>query len=773
MELTLESIIEQLLVGALASLLALSIIFFAFGHIWNVSIMRRFFDTLFGERLTAPDQDEHRELSQPIPVAIDERSEGSRPTSTSAHRVARRSKPEGGGDGHVSFALILLLAILYGLGLIWEMGSHKYSHHDNVEQKRQAFYDVASGKLKSGTASHRLARFVSDYNACQRLPHNESQKEEATSLCHDIAERVTQFFYNAKNVVFQHREYHEELSLLEERINFMLSFRLLSKWFLWELGVVFIIAAIAEVGSRNSPGLWTRWMEQLFGAAKERTLRTQWKKAAINFGEHWVGIAAFHILLLMAGCAGLVWLSNEGCAYSEDQFAKRVFGYYLALESEHEGVQENGEGKHVGEAVDLTPESPYHVFSIMEEGESAERGEGSHPHDGPPPGPQAIGREKDAQSIYGLIGARETEESSKVLATGQVSEKDHGPHKQRRFEPAAVQILGNTSQVLVVSDQGGDEPFWLFTLNEEATRMEHPRALHVVRDQDRLQLRSAGTIESLAVIEVDGRESPLPQLDGCSAQGEEKAFRVFAGPQLFGSGSGQLLSFCLKLDPSRQDRESPEIDKIEPLEVVSPCTAVLGADLKACAVEGIALRMNGQKRPELLLGVQQSVNKSRAVIVRMLWQNGAWTHPEQIFPAPDQRCPVDSSIEALKDAGGISDLATGPSDHIYVTTSVQGDSADGKKELTTGPQVGGTLWSLDLGCKTDRPGDPCHCAAQKAVLLETFIHKPDGVSQDNGSVLVVFDDEAQRKSSQWAPRTFALAQDESVFAIVASPDESK
>ena len=35
MELSLEGIIEQLLVGALASLLVLSFIFFAFGHIWT------------------------------------------------------------------------------------------------------------------------------------------------------------------------------------------------------------------------------------------------------------------------------------------------------------------------------------------------------------------------------------------------------------------------------------------------------------------------------------------------------------------------------------------------------------------------------------------------------------------------------------------------------------------------------------------------------------------------------------------------------------------
>jgi hypothetical protein len=699
----------------------------------------------------------------------DERSEGTRST---AHSEPRRSKSEAGDENHLKFALILLLAILYGLGLIWEAGSHDYHHEDNVEQKREAFYKVASGKLNSGTASHRLASFVSDYNACHAVVQKGQPKESAPSLCHQVDERVTQFFYNAKNVVFQHREYYEELSLLEARINFMLSFNLLTKWFFRELCVVFVVAVIAEVGKRNRPGLWTRWVNRVFGTSspsekserhkgERRSWREEWRNGAINMGEHWVGIAAFHILLLSGACAGLAALSNQGCVYSEDQFAKRVFGYYLALQSEHLGATENGEARLVAEPVDLTPESPYHVFSLPGEGE---------PHEGEPA--HHLGKASALPVVAAFPPA--DEDAHQPYGPGAAPAKDAHHHKQRRLEPAAVQILGNTSEVLVASDQGEDEPFWLFTLNEDGTRMEHPRALHVDEAKDRFLLRSVGTIESLAAFEVNGGNNYLPPAGPCSPVGDQKAFRIFVGPNRFGAEQAQLLSFCLKIDPSLRDEEILRIADIEAQPLPSVCEAALDKNTETCFVEGIAFRSNGLQPPELLLGVQQVGARKTVVIVRMTYQKGAWTNPERIFPARDNQCSMDSSIVAMiNDGGGISDLAAAPSGRIYVTTSVQGEGRAAKKGSAATPQVGGALWLLDLGCKKDEKGDPCHCSGQKAMLLERFIHKPDGVSHDNGSVLVVFDDEAGLKSSQWAPRTFPLAQNESVLAVVPSPKESE
>ena len=154
-----------------------------------------------------------------------------------------------------------------------------------------------------------------------------------------------------------------------------------------------------------------------------------------------------------------------------------------------------------------------------------------------------------------------------------------------------------------------------------------------------------------------------------------------------------------------------------------------------------------------------------------------------IFPATDDHCALRSELEPmLRGGGGISDLAAAPSGRIYITTSVQGvdrsragasGAGGGMEDKAAAPAtslVGGALWLVDLGCDARRTGDPCQCARQKVTLLETFIRKPDGVTHDEGSVLVVFDDEARRKSRQWAPKTFPLAQDEAVFAVVPSPE---
>ena len=107
-----------------------------------------------------------------------------------------------------------------------------------------------------------------------------------------------------------------------------------------------------------------------------------------------------------------------------------------------------------------------------------------------------------------------------------------------------------------------------------------------------------------------------------------------------------------------------------------------------------------------------------------------------------------------------------------MTTGVERDGSTTPKNTTKSSdpvsQVGGALWLVDAGCNA---GDAPPCPGRpNATLLETFVHKPDGVTHDDGSVLIVFDDEAWRKSIQWAPRTFPLAQNESVFAVVPSPE---
>jgi hypothetical protein len=758
MELRLEGLVETLLVGAMVSLLVLSFIFFAFGHIWNVPVMRRFLDTLFGERPTSPESEsDDRSLS--VPQSIPE-GYGDSSRSMETDRSGRRQRREGGWDGHLKFAPILLLALMYGLGIIAETGSHHFTHEDNKDQKHASFRAVAFGRLKSGAASPRLARFISDYNACHTLEVPRPSHVDSPSLCQQIDDRVLEFFYNAKNVVFQFRQYYSELSVLEARINFMRSFEWLCLLLLFELGAVFVVAFVAEYGKRNHPGTWMRWMTFLFGSNDNAgdarsSLRREWKRGAIELGDHWVKIAAFHVLLLVGASAGLYYLSHVASAYSEDQFAKRVFGYYLALAPEKaDSDEEDEDGEKRAVPADVTPESPYHMFSLPREVRARREGAPLAQVSGPHGGSESSGPRRED------------------------SDTQHGHQKQRRLEPSAVQILGGTSQVLVASDQGGAEPFWLFTLNEDGTRLENPRPIAVdPSDRDKL---GKGTIESLAAFESTDQDVGVAA-NPCAHDSDHKTFRIFAGPSSFGkmgSGGAHLLSFCLRID------NALKLENVESEELPSPCKTLFGKE--ECDVEGIAFRMGADKRPELLLGIQRAGASSTLAIVRLQRKkdtpgdgNEAWEQPEKIFPAEDSQCSIDSKIkEMLSAGGGISDLASSQSSgRIYVTTSNyfavdrQRGHAGQEKGLVSGvPPVGGALWLVDLGCNNNKKGDPCACSEQRATKLETFIHKPDGVTDDNGSALVVFDDEARWKSRQWAPKTFPLGQNEAVFAVVPSPE---
>ena len=103
---------------------------------------------------------------------------------------------------------------------------------------------------------------------------------------------------------------------------------------------------------------------------------------------------------------------------------------------------------------------------------------------------------------------------------------------------------------------------------------------------------------------------------------------------------------------------------------------------------------------------------------------------------------------------------------LYILTSVDlrdaaTCSADDKLPLMEVAQVRGALWRLDQKKGGDR-----------LQLLYRFAHKPTGITDiGDGSLLVVFDDGGQRKSPIWAPRTFALEQNEAVFSMLPAAAE--
>ena len=194
----------------------------------------------------------------------------------------------------------------------------------------------------------------------------------------------------------------------------------------------------------------------------------------------------------------------------------------------------------------------------------------------------------------------------------------------------------------------------------------------------------------------------------------------------------------------------------------SPCPKIFGND--RCTVEGMAFRKAEHGIPELLLGVQKTGEKSTLAIIRLHQKlqpetgDRIWDDGEKIFPSGDDTSVGRFGIDAMLRAGGGVPIwqphprdgcTSRPASSLAPTVHKQGAAQREHPRLA----VRYGLWTW--GCNAAEPRDPCRCSEQKATLLETFIHKPDGVSHDNGSVLVVFDDEAWRKSHQWAPKTLS------------------
>jgi hypothetical protein len=443
--------------------------------------------------------------------------------------------------------------------------------------------------------------------------------------------------------------------------------------------------------------------------------------AAIDFGKHWVDIAAFHCFLLLLGAVGLFFACQGACDYWEDQFAKRIFGYYLSL-TEAPLVEGKQNADHEELFRDISPRSPYHVFSLADAANDAK----------PPAAPEEASKGDGPQT-----------------PSGPATPVGEAP--QRRLEPSAVRILGNLARVIVANDQGGQQPFWLFTINDDATELTNPVPIPLSLN------KFFDDIQSLAVFE-DGEQSPT-----C-----KDSIHVFALPTAFvdkdiKTGT-HLVSFCLDARG-----RVPSVSEVLGEELPFPCPD----NATTCTVEGLTVFPDGRT---FLFGIHSIDGKPAVAITRSTRLGpGKWTAFESVFPGPKG---TPASLKGMKadPADGLSDLAAAPSGRIYVTVSRQKDipwqeragrSRHGKGALS---DVGGSLWLVDVGCGPNADRRLEECRQPTATLLETFIHKPKGVATDNGSVLVVFDDEAPRKSRQWAPVTFPLGQDESVFVVVPSPE---
>jgi hypothetical protein len=716
MEFPLEGILETLLVGAIVSLLLLSFLFFFFGHVLRIEPVRRFFTFLLA--------DDHQLLE---PADLKEKGETGR-----GHRPSPKARGEekigAEASHHMNFILIVLVAVLYGLGVISESVSHRVMSEADANSKIESFVVVGRGQLKSGRNDVQLARLMADYDGCQS--RKKLRVKSKSLLCGQIHDRIVEFFHNAKNLVFQNDSFRTELSALESRINFARSLFGALFCLSGELVLVILAAGISE-------HLYN-WYRKHPRRALSRSLNgfPAWTK---DLAIHWVNLAAVRCVWIFLGVAGFTALAWLARGEADKQFDMRVFGYAISLEDARQGEGPRFAEEHTDDE----------SRGDRDEGQSVTRGKSVMP--------------KSPYLVFGL---------------------DNG----KQFEPSAVASVHRSTHVIVVNYKGGPDAFLLFDL-QGTDELRNPRPINI---EDPV-FANLGWIESLyarapLAISPDGGLPPeLVELFASttfvSTPGHPTADR-----------DRRIISFTV--DPNATTPKA--LDPRELKLLGSPCDPFGG---KSCEIEGITLRTikdeKGQDAEQLLFGVKKVDGVPTIAIVAMQLDGMRWGNPKAVFqPAPkklDDGCNYRS---------GVSDLTDGPDGSVYMLTSIElettdkGCGAEGAEgagqagglggnvrqaggaggagdlhglPLSAVAQVGGALWLLPADLLDNRGLDGTFTDFKKRPLLavQEFAHKPEGVADlADGAMLIVFDDEGHRKSRTWAPDTFALNQNESVFAVV-------
>ena len=746
MDLHIEGILETLLVGAIVSLFVLSVLFFFLGHLLRVNSVRRFFTFLIYE---------DDALNEPDPVDVPLLPAPHHRGTTPVHRPA---------PSH--FVLVVLTALLFGAGVVAESWSHTDQDEHDSQTKLKAFGAVVHGRLASGADPEpRLAQFVADYDACHFTHTNaapigtrdvdrlESERAKGNDLspCLQIDVRVLEFYHNAKNAVFQQESYNEELVNLQSRINFVRSVRLILGWLKVELAIVAAIAALAHILS------W--WREKRSG----RWLRNLYQRiptVVLPFCRHWGNLAPIRCVLMFGALFVFCRSTAQAADECQSQFDKRVYGYFLSLGDRHgtsgapsdkgdgEEIQASGPARPTSGARDLNSSSP--SSDTKSEGTPDAKGAGTTlvEHGEPP-----AMRERDITPRSPYF----------VFSTPGNTPGEH-------LEPSAVRKMGDGLRVIVANDvdKDGQQMFWLFDV-EGTDKLVHPERICTSDDESTINaFHGVRNVEAMYA----------------SDPGPGGFVEVLVAPTFEKTDDRKLVRFCI--NPKRHSNWDDEhhcqrIDgPADTVPVEDPCAALANKNTPgevSCRIEGMT---SADIKRELLFGVHDAhvpslterggtAMKPTVAIVRMVPSGNGWIRDRDWDKDEEKVFFREENLEDdCHSQSGISDLSARPNGLLYVLTSVDlGDtgtcSEHEKPPLPEVAQVRGALWRLDLNHRDKK---------SRLRLLYRFAHKPAGITDvGDGSLLVVFDDDGQRKSPIWAPRTFALRQNEAVFTLLPAAGE--
>jgi hypothetical protein len=740
MDLHFEMILETLLVGAIFSLLVLSFLFFSMGHVLRVDVISRFFRFLVYKN-------DPTEASDPIDVAF-------LPASPKHGVSAHRPTPS-------RFVFLVLTALLYGAGVMVESRSHTDQDGHDAAMKVKAFDAVAHGRLASGADPEpRLAQFVADFDACHRTNTNaplkgsrdlgrlESDRPKGADLapCNQIDVRVGEFYHNAKNAVLQQKTYNEELVNLQGRTNFIRS----TEWILWtltwELGIVVLIAVSVKLLLRRRRTI------------RHSRLRLLHKVRVLAFLGHMHRLAVVRCVLMFGALFAFTWATRSTYDECESQFDKRVFGYFLSLGDRHGSNESEADDEGEGAETASHPKARK-ARGALSLPRDLDRGD--RPAGDPPNLPQ-VEREVFSFGPSKNLNGFQAREQRDITPRSpyfvfQTAGYEHGEH----LEPSAVRKMGDGSRVIVANDadKDGQQMFWLFDVEDD--RLVNPEPICTDKNDDMTAaFGSLGSVESMYVGEPNG--------DG--------EVEVLAAPTFERTEQQSLVKFSIDSNRDADPDKNPRCQKIKhkavAIPVENPCAALGETGRASCRIEGMtSLDIKKELffgvhdvRPTSKTGSNGQKMKPVVAIVRMEpTPDGGWGHGQLFFKE-------DKLEDGCRHQSGISDLSMRPDGTLYVLTSVDlhdtGSCSDADVlPLPEVAQVRGALWRLEVDA---------FAGERRLHLMYRFAHKPAGITDiGDGSLLVVFDDDGQRKSPIWAPRTFALEQNEAVFSLLPAAAESR
>lgn len=295
MELSLEGILQTLLVGAVSSLCIVAPIFLFLNHVFNIGLVDATFKFVLYE------EEKHNHVVNGDLNHLD----------------------------RVFFAL-LLIATLFGLGIAAESGSDYVTDSwksarlldtelfSDPQIRLDALDTVGKSELRSHRPDPRFRQLYTDHVACKTVLADETNT--SATPCRLIQQRMADLYYGAKNYVFAHQTYFDELNKLQARIDFI---RTLSHVFMlltFELLVGFGLASAAEI------------VDSLF-KGKGSKLAAWWARASREpdtLLAHIKNLSALRLFILCCLSALIAYATLATWRDVEARYDKRVFGYFFS-----------------------------------------------------------------------------------------------------------------------------------------------------------------------------------------------------------------------------------------------------------------------------------------------------------------------------------------------------------------------------------------------------------------------------------------------------------